>query len=131
LTTLETFKCGDHSFTVVVTESCTIRTVTLHVVVMCGRGKEGFLHEIEIFKITEGDHVWNTLVKDQKQEAFINYAPCVWYLRICAKEFSREHPQPLRFGSLKKALRFSADNLQRPLNVRGHPHRVPYPGTTY
>ena len=106
-----------------------VRTVTLIVAVKCFRGAESISNGISIFEITEGDHVWNTLLSDRERDGFLDLSPCIPYLRLCAEEFSREHPEPLQFGSPKKASRFSADILRRPLNLRGSVYPVPYPGS--
>ena len=82
-----------------------------------------------MFEITEGDYVWNTLVADWEQNGVLDLASCIPYLRVCAEEFSREHPAALLFGSSKKAAQFSAEVLRRPLNLRGSVYPVPYPGS--
>jgi len=105
------------------------RTVTLLVSVKCGRDTEVSSVHIPIFEITEGDHVWNTLVGDRERDGVISLAPCIPYLRSCAEDFSGEHPELLEFGSPKKASRFSSEVLRRPLNLRGSPYPVPYPGS--
>jgi len=106
-----------------------VRAVTLIVTAKCGRDTETFYHGISIFEITEGDHVWNTLVRDREQNGLIDLAPCIPYLRIHAEEFSREYPEALVFGSAKKAEQWSADILRRPLNLRGDVYPVLYPGS--
>jgi hypothetical protein len=106
-----------------------VRTVTLIVTATCGRDTETFSHGIPIFEITEGDHVWNTLVAVREQNGLLDLAPCIPYLRIHAEEFSREYPEALVFGSAKKAEQFSADILRRPLNLRGDVYALPCPGS--
>jgi len=126
---LDQFTCGGHSFFIAAAESCMIRTVTLFVTVECASGTKASPCEIKIYEITEGDHVWNTLVADREVDGILDLAPCCPYLRFRAEEFAREHPSPLSFGSEKKAHRFSQDIMRRPLNVRGSPYPVPYPGS--
>lgn len=108
------------------------RTVTLVIAVKCGGNASTSSLAIPIFAITEGDHVWNTLVQDNAQKGpGISLEPCIQYLRICAGAFTREHPEPLVFGSPKKAWQFSADNLGRPLRLRGkdYPYFMSFPGS--
>jgi hypothetical protein len=83
-----------------------VRTVTLTATAECGHGAETFPQEISVYEITEGDHFWNMLVADRERSGLLALAPCIPYLRVCAEEFSREHPEPLRFGSGKKAAQF-------------------------
>ena len=106
-----------------------VRSVSLIIAVKCGKTDS---LGIPIFEITEGDLVWNTLVEDSPQKGpGISIEPCVHYLRICAEAFIRDHPEPLVFNSPKKAWRFSADNLGRPVRLRGanYPYVMPYPGS--
>lgn len=98
-----------------------VRTVSLFIAVKCGRDGKLSTLRIPIFEITEGDHVWNTLVEDYTQSGpYISYTPCIEYLRICAEAFAQEHPDTLVFNSPRKAWKFSADNMGRPVCLRGH-----------
>src|SRR5262245_1851511 len=112
------FTRGNHAFSITVAESCTIRTVTLSVQVEVRRDANPS-REIAIFIITQGDHVWNTLVGDHERDGLIDLAPCIPYLQLCAEEFCREHPEPRQFGSTKKAEEFSDEVLRRPVALRG------------
>ena len=130
MNTLANFKVQQHSFTVSVTESCMIRSVALSVLVSVDLGGGIDSTDIIVFEITEGDHVWNTLVGDREQDGIINVAPCVHYLMGVAHDFCKNYPDPLRFKSIKKAHQFGAVIIQRPLSIRGQSSIPLYPGST-
>jgi hypothetical protein len=85
---------------------------------------------IPIFQITQGDHVWNTLIGDWEREGNLDCAPCIPYLQLCAEEFCRDYPTLLHFGSVKKAHQFAVEVLRRPVALRGNDYPVKYPGVS-
>lgn len=105
-----------------------IRHVALSVMVFVGPDIQHDGTSVTVFEITEGDHVWNTLVGDRERDGIIDVAPCVHYLKGIADDFSRDHPEPLRFKSTKKAHQFGTDIIQRPVSLRGPYHLPLYPG---
>lgn len=123
------FARGKHRFVITAGESCMIYSVTLSVNVEIRCGAETSEAKLPIFEITQGDHVWNTLVADAERDGVFNLRPCVPYLQYCAEEFCCTHPAPLRFGSKKKARKFSENVIRRPVSLRGSVYAVPYPGT--
>lgn len=105
-----------------------VRTVTL--AVQAAAEKPGKTYWIDIYRITEGDHIWNTLVADRTSEdGFLNFSDVHKYLQDCASVFASEHASALRFSSQEHAQTFSAKLCRIPVNVRGFPYAIRYPGS--
>lgn len=123
------FQQGPHLFRITNAESCMVRTITLSV--RAGSAKPEKPHWIEIYRITEGDYVWNTLVVDQLTAGgMLDLIPAFQFLREYAPKFAIEHPNSLTFSNDKKANEFSKRHLKTPINLRGNPYPVPYPGSS-
>ncbi|MEO1523862.1 MAG: hypothetical protein AAFX06_00420 [Planctomycetota bacterium] len=122
------FEQGPHRFRIVTSVSGMIRTLTLSVFAASEKPNKPFW--VDIYRVTEGDHIWNTLVADRANEnGDYDLMPAIRYLHDYAPRFSVEHPDALRFSSHKKAQRFSEKHLKAPVKVRGFPFPVKYPGT--
>lgn len=122
------FQLGPHRFRIVANESCMIRTLTLSVFAASESNTKPFW--VDVYCITEGDHIWNTLVADRTSEnGEYDLTPAIQHLRDYAPQFSAEHPDTLRFSSRTKAERFSKKHLKAPVNLRGFPYPVKYPGS--
>jgi hypothetical protein len=121
------FRAEPHGFTIDVSESCMIRTVSLNLEVQ-GPKRPGQFSAL-LYVITEGDHIWNTLVVEKTESELIDIALCIDFLRQYADQFAREHRDVIALPTQAKANAFSQKVLRTPVNLRGAPYPVPYPGS--
>lgn len=97
------FQIGTYEFCIYVNESCLVHKVTLSVKTSV-QNKDFW---VDIFIITQGDYLWNTLVEDPCQgKTIIKMEACVKYLKIEAEKFAKDHPENLVFSTEKKAVKY-------------------------